>query len=185
MSLFTRKKNTTTDVPVELADAYAAAKPDAAAFMERAASELAMEHYHPDAGKHSGQRDAEGVGRVYSIDPEQRQRMYVDHFPELLARAEHLSRLQAARWAVEMPLRLAQVEKESAERNTCPVCKEISKDLGAYLNPGLSSLATGFDAIRICTACRHTADLLYAQAIATLERQTAVRAAFGIPAPRN
>lgn len=185
MSLFTRKKNTTPNVPAELADAYAAATPDPTAFMERAAAELAMEYYHPDAGKPSERRVDEHMARVHATHPEQRQRMYVDHFPELLARAEHMSRLQAAKWAVEMPKRFAQAEKERVERDTCPVCKEIGHDLGPYRNPGFGSIPAGVDGVRMCHACRYTAELLYAQASATPERQQAVRAALETPAPRN
>jgi hypothetical protein len=175
MSLFTRKKNTTPDVPAELADAYAAATPDATAFMERAAAELAMEHYHPDA---------DSSGGVYSIYPEERRRMYVDHFPELLARAEHLSQLQAAKWAVKMPQRFAQMAQETAKRLTCPVCKTISKaELVPYVNAGVG--AGGFTAPKMCAACRYTADLLFSQASATPERRAAVSAVLEISAPRN
>ncbi|MCX6501147.1 MAG: hypothetical protein NT132_01830 [Microbacterium sp.] len=182
MSLFTRKKNT-PNVPAHLADAYAAATPDATAFLERAAAELALEHYYPDSYKPSERRGStEHTGRTYGTDPEQRQRMYVDHFPELLARAEHLSRLQAARWAVEMPKRFAAAAQETAARHTCPVCKTISPDEHArYSNPALGR--TGYDAPLMCAACRSTADLLFSQASATPERRAAVLAALEIPAP--
>jgi hypothetical protein len=167
------RKNTTPDVPTELADAYESAEPNPGPFMEQAASQLARELHRQTA------RGAVMIG------PEDRRRIYSDHFPELTARAEHLSRLAAARWVVEGGARFAALDASKIQRDSCAICGEVNGYILAYMNPALTAGATLNGQPRMCTPCRYTADLLYAQATTSPARQAAVRAALGIPEPRK
>ncbi|MFF0910134.1 hypothetical protein ACFWZW_05525 [Microbacterium enclense] len=180
MSFLTRPKNTapksaapTDAVPAELAEAYEAATPDIAAFMKSAASQLASEHrrrQNPDSGA------------AIIVYPEDRQRMYTDHLPELLVRAEHLARLSAAR-AVALQADLeSRHQKYIAEQCTCPLCHETSTDIRKYSAPDVTGITADAGAPRMCPACRYTADLIFWEARVTPERQAAVRAGLEITA---
>jgi hypothetical protein len=168
MSIFTRKNNTYPEVPAHLAEAYEAAEPNPVQYMEQAASQL--------------------VPELLTINglstPEDRHRIYTDYFPQLMARAEHLSRIMAARWAVEMRQRMDAMKADGERRNTCKVCGEANGHLQHYMNAELTAGSGLYSQPQMCTPCRYTADLLYAQATTTPARQAAVRAALNIPKPR-
>lgn len=155
-------------VPAHLAEAYENAEPNAGPYMEKAASALALE-----------------LLKTTTVSPEDRHRIYTDHFPELVERAEHLSRIVAARWAVEMAPLIEQRKAEGINRATCKVCGEPNGQIQNYMNPDLTAGSGLYGQPKMCTQCRATADLLYAQLHATPARQAAVRAALGIPAPGN
>lgn len=177
MSLFTRTnsnapaKTAPANVPAELADAYAAASPDVPMFMDAAASELAAERRR--------RQNPDFHGAII-ITPEDRQRFYTDHLPELLARAEHLARLAAAKMDAFMAEKHAERQRDIVEKYTCPICHEVSRDIGAYYTPSFAGEAAsaGDGGPRMCAGCRHTADLLHSQTTATPTRQAAVRAAL-------
>lgn len=177
MSLFTRTKSNApatpapANVPAELAEAYAAATPNTPMFMDAAASELAAERRR--------RQNPDFHGAII-ITPEDRQRFYTDHLPELLARAEHLARLKAAKMDAFMAEKRAERQREIAEKYTCPICHEVSRDMRPYYTPDFAGGAESIDdhGPRMCPACRHTADLLHSQTTATPARQAAVRAAL-------
>lgn len=189
MSRFTRAKKSTPastattttpaalTVPAELAELYAAATPDTAAFMERASRELAAER------RRRQNPDFDGA---IIITPEDRQRFYTDHLPELLARAEHLARLSAASAVVWNAKLAADRAKTIAEKHTCPICHEINKDIRPYYTPDFAggTASVSDRGPRMCPACRHTADLLHSQTTATPMRQAAVQAALETAAQR-
>lgn len=181
MSRFARTKKTTPKttpatngspaVPAELAELYAAATPNTAAFMERASRELAAERRRRQNPDFNG---------AIIITPEDRQRFYTDHLPELLARAEHLARLSAAQSVVWNAKLAADRAKDIAENHTCPICHEVRRDIRPYNTPDFAGGTASVSARgpRMCPACRHTADLLHSQATATPSRQVAVQTAL-------
>lgn len=182
MALFARPQNTapnsnapTDAVPAELAEAYEAATPNAAPFIAAAAHELAVERRRRQIPDSTG---------AIIITPEDVRPFYTDHLPELLARAEHLSRLSAARWVAREAERAAERQREIAEKYTCPVCHEVSREIHHYHRPGYIGTNAGKSAGRMCPACRHTADLLYLQATATPERRSVVQSALDTAAQR-
>ena len=175
MNIFTRNKPAAAaaavpdSVPAELAEAYAAATPNVQAFMTDAASQLAREAYYrrkPDA--------AVGV----PIGPEERQIYYTDHLPALLARAEHLARLSAAKWSAYQIELSEQRSRDIAENHTCPVCGEVTR---ARIEPYTAPVDLALDAPRgprMCASCAETANLLRLERLATPERRAAVSAAL-------
>lgn len=186
MPMFTRTKpaKLTTDtttaegmVPPELAEAYAAATPDIHAYTERAASQL--------AGEALRRQKPESHGAII-VMPADRQRFYTDHLPEVLARAEHLSRLDIARMSAFMADKKAERLREIAEHHTCPLCQTVSRGrIQAYRFPAYLDLPGDPTGPRMCPACAHTADLLHSQETATPERQAAVRSALAAATQRD
>lgn len=161
MALFTNNKNSAYAVPNDLKAAYREATPDTAAHLNVAADQIA-EEIHARRAPRSAMLPARAADDVRA-----------ERMPEVLRRAEHLSRLKIADEAVNGPARAAEIRRTSEEARTCPICQSVAAG-----SLSVRRAAPGMPDLKMCDLCRSVAAQQWAQANATPERVRAVSVAL-------
>lgn len=142
--------------------AYRAAVPNPSLYVEAAISALVSEA-NPDEWIHTQtMRNDIATGRM----------------PEVMARAEHLSRQAQAIEAVEGPKQILEVERRRIARDTCPVCREEQGDIAARVPHSLQRHHNGAAVLVSCLACYVVADDMYTEWATTAKRKSAVSRAL-------
>jgi len=147
------------DVPGHLVAAYAAVTPDVYKYLDQAAQEILWEQT-PD-------------NRMATHD------MHADvmkkQLPEVMRRAEHLSRYAQAWELVEAPKLAAKAEAEYKAKHTCEVCGLVSTDTQSRALP-YGAWGTRY----ACGDCVEIAAAIWLDAKRTKARDAAVKRALGL-----
>lgn len=145
-------------VPEAWREAYDRAIPAPAAFFEDAVTALAVERFPSSI-----------------IDVGMRDQVRKDSMPEVLRRADHLSKNSQARAQVRAAEQDAELTERRAREGRCPVCGEHNPPVSIHRASFLP--AQGWKA---CNGCAETARELYSASQRTKARDAAVRAALGL-----
>lgn len=147
------------DVPKHLVAAYSAVTSDPHKYLDQAAQQLAWEQ--TPANRMMTHDTVAGVMKK--------------QLPEVMRRAEHLSRIAQAWELVEAPRLAAEAAALDRAANTCSVCNEHAGDT---LNRSLPYGSWGTR--HACGVCAEVAAAVWLESKRTKTRETAVKRALGL-----
>ncbi|WP_156378777.1 hypothetical protein [Microbacterium sp. Root61] len=151
-------------VPADQRAAYDAATPEPFKYLDAAAWELVQEQ-DPARTIFNGEAQA---------------KLMEDRLPDVLARAEHLSRSAQSWEAVVAPKLAVEAELRRIAEETCPVCREVNPPITRHFGEHLPNGERDGSGWLACRSCAETARALWSEAQRTRARVKAVSAALSL-----